>query len=154
MEEPESVSVEHGGHASAGRSDIRRSSGFVISGLTSGHGVFHWFSQSFLVMLPQVQATFGLSEVGIGVIATTREVVSGIVNLPGGVVVDMLRRYWGLVLAVCMGGFGVGWLVMGIAPVYPVLLLGIALIGVFSSTWHLPAMASLSHSFPGRQPLG
>ena len=151
MEDPESVPVEHGGHASAGRSDIRRSSGFVISGLTSGHGVFHWFSQSFLVMLPQVQATFGLSEVGIGVIATTREVVSGIVNLPGGVVVDMLRRYWGLVLAVCMGGFGVGWLVMGIAPVYPVLLLGIALIGVFSSTWHLPAMASLSHHFSHRR---
>ena len=100
MEAPEAVQVEHGGHASAGRSDIRRSSGFVISGLTSGHGVFHWFSQSFLVMLPQVQATFGLSEVGIGAIVTTREVASGIINLPGGVVADMLRRYWGLVLAI------------------------------------------------------
>ena len=133
------------------RGDIRRSGGFVISGLTSGHGVFHWFSQSFLVMLPQVQATFGLSEVGVGAIATVREMVSGIVNLPGGVVVDMLRRYWGLVLAICMGGFGVGWLVMGISPVYPVLLLGMVLIGVFSSTWHLPAMASLSHHFSHRR---
>lgn len=151
MEESEPVSVEYDRHASTGRGDIRRSGGFVISGLTSGHGVFHWFSQSFLVMLPQVQATFGLSEIGIGAIVTTREVVSGIVNLPGGVVVDMLRRYWGLVLAICMGGFGVGWLVMGISPVYPLLLLGMALIGVFSSTWHLPAMASLSHHFSHRR---
>ena len=82
MEESEPISVEQDHHELAGRGDFRRSGGFVITGLTSGHGVFHWFSQSFLVMLPQVQATFGLSEIGIGAIATVREMVSGIVNLP------------------------------------------------------------------------
>ncbi|GIT42638.1 MAG: hypothetical protein Ct9H300mP11_05740 [Chloroflexota bacterium] len=31
----------------------------------------------------------------------------------------MLRRHWGSVLTACMAFFGLGWLIMGIAPVYP-----------------------------------
>ena len=73
--------------------DIRRRGGFIITGLTSGHGVFHWFSQSFIAMLPEVQAAFGLSAVGVGGITSTRELVSGLVTLPGGILADALRRH-------------------------------------------------------------
>ena len=143
MESAQSSTGEH--------RDIRGRRGFIITGLTAGHGVFHWFTQSFLVMLPEVQATFNLSEVGIGAIATTREVVAGMISLPGGVVVDMVRRHWGLVLAVCMGGFGLGWLVMGLSPNYFVLLVGMAIVAGVATIWHLPAMASLSHHFSHRR---
>ena len=50
-----------------------------------------------------------------------------------------------------MAGFGLGWLVMGASPVYGVLLLGMALVSVSTSLWHLPAMASLSHHFSHRR---
>ncbi|MCI0797976.1 MAG: hypothetical protein J4O06_04265, partial [Chloroflexi bacterium] len=80
------------------RRGLRSTAPFILSGLSGGHGVFHWFSQSFFVMLPEVVATFGLSGLQVGAIATTREVVSGIIALPGGVVTDMVRRQWGLVL--------------------------------------------------------
>ena len=102
-------------------------------------------------MLPEVVATFGLSGLQVGTIATTREVVSGIIALPGGVVTDMVRRQWGAVLAGCMALFGLGWLVMGISPVYPVLLLGMALVAASSSIWHLPATAALSLRFSDRR---
>ena len=130
---------------------MRGSAPFILTGLSVGHGIFHWFSQSFFVMLPAVVATFGLSGLQVGAISTTREVVSGIIALPGGVVTDMVRRHWGLVLAGCMGLFGVGWLIMGISPVYPILLLGMGAVAAAASMWHLPAAAALSQRFSDRR---
>jgi predicted MFS family arabinose efflux permease len=138
-------------HVTEERQGLRRTAPFILSALSGGHGIFHWFTQSFFVMLPAVVATFGLSGIQVGAIATTREMVSGIVALPGGVVTDMLRRHWGLVLAGCMALFGVGWLIMGISPVYPVLLVGMAVVAAASSMWHLPATAALSHQFAHRR---
>jgi len=138
-------------HPTEERQGLRRTAPFILSGLSGGHAVFHWFTQSFFVMLPAVVATFGLSGLQVGAIATTREMVSGIIALPGGVVTDMLRRHWGMVLAGCMALFGVGWLIMGISPVYPVLLLGMGVVAAASSMWHLPATAALSHQFAHRK---
>jgi MFS family permease len=135
----------------AARQGMRESAPFILTGLSGGHAVFHWFSQSFFVMLPEVVATFGLSGLQVGAISTTREMVSGIIALPGGVVTDMVRRHWGLVLAVCMALFGLGWLVMGFAPVYPLLLLGMAVVAAAAAMWHLPAAAALSHRFADRR---
>ena len=130
---------------------MRDTAPFILTGLSAGHGIFHWFSQSFFVMLPEVVATFGLNGLQVGAISATREVVSGIIALPGGVVTDMVRRHWGLVLAGCMGLFGVGWLVMGISPVYPVLLVGMAAVAAAAAMWHLPAAAALSQRFADRR---
>ncbi len=130
------------------RPDIRKTGGFILSALSGGHGVFHWFQQSFVVMLPEVQDAFRLSEVAVGAVAATREITSGLVTLPGGFIADRLMRHWGTVLALCMGAFGFGWLLMGLSPVYPLLLAGMAVVGMASSLWHLPATASLSHRFP------
>jgi len=134
-----------------GQRGIRRSSGFILGGLSGGHGVFHWFTQSFLVMLPEVRETFGLAAVQVGAIATTREVVAGGVALPGGVATDLLRRYWGLVLAACMAVFGAGWLIMGSSPTYYWLLAGMGLVAMAAAVWHLPAVAALSQYFAHRR---
>ena len=130
---------------------IRAQKYFIIAGLTSGHGIFHWFTQSFFVLLPEVEQAFGLSKVGVGAITTTREIASGIITLPGGVIADSLKNHWGLILALCMGFFGIGWLIIGQAPVFPLLLVGVAIIAIAASLWHLPAMASLSHHFSHRR---
>ena len=130
------------------RTDIRNSGGFIVSALSGGHGLFHWVDQSLVVMVPEIRDAFNLSEVGIGAIAATERVADGLVSAPAGIATDMHRRRWGLVLAVCMAIFGVGWLVVGAAPVFPVLLIGIALVAVSSSVIHLPAMAALSQLFP------
>ena len=142
----------HAGHTVVERPHgLRGTAPFILSGLSGGHGIFHWFTQSFIVMLPAVLATFGLTGIQVGAISSTREVVSGIIALPGGVVTDMLRRHWGLVMAFCMALFGVGWLVMGLAPIYPVLLVGMGIVAMAASIWHLPATAALSHHFSHRR---
>ncbi len=124
---------------------------FIVPGLAAGHTVFHWIVQSFVVALPEIQAAFQLNSVGVGGILSARELASGLVALPGGVVVDILRRYWGQLLASCLGISAVGCLIMGVSPVYPLLLVGIAVVAVSHSIWHLPASASLSHYFPHRR---
>ena len=104
--------MAHGHHHvpvnTEGQKGVRKGATFIIGGLTSGHGVFHWFTRSFEVMMPEVRDAFGLTGVGVGGLATTRELASGIVSLPGGIITDMLRRYWGWVLATCMALFGLG----------------------------------------------
>ncbi len=159
-----------------GRAGFRRGAAFIIGGLTSGHGVFHWIAQSFIVVLPEVRdLLLGGSVIAVTSIQSTREIVSGVVSLPGGVLTDALRRYWGWVMAVCMALFGVGWLLMAAAgwqapgsawltsqeavgessslnPAgYALLTLGMAIVALAASVWHLPAMAALSAHFSHRR---
>mgnify|MGYP002527793603 FL=1 len=130
---------------------IRDSNGFILSALAGGHTLFHWMIQGFVVLLPEIQATFHLSGVGVGALITTRELASGIVSLPGGFLIDPLRRYWGRLLAVCIGGISLGSLILALSPVYPLLLAGIAIVAISHSIWRLPASASLSYHFSQRR---
>jgi len=141
----------HAEVASTEQTGFRRGAAFVIGGLTGGHGVFHWFTQSFIVMLPEVREFYSLSAVQVGAITATRELISGLIALPGALITDMLHRHWGLILTGCMAIFGLGWLIIGYSPIYPILLLGMALVALSSSVWHLPAIAALSHYFSHRR---
>ena len=123
----------------------------IIPGLTAGHAVFHWCVQSFVVALPEIQSAFHLSGVGVGGILAAREFATAIVRLPGGVAVDVLRNYWGIILAGSLGALALGVLTIGISPIYPLLLVGMVVIAASHSIWHLPAAASLSHHFKERR---
>ena len=123
----------------------------IVPGVAVGHSMFHWILQSFVVALPEIQQAFGLSSVGVGGILSAREFASGLVALPGGVLVDILRKYWGPLLALCLVACSVGCFVIGVSPVYPLLLIGMAVVAISHSIWHLLAAASLSHHYPQRR---
>ena len=46
--------THHHDHAHEEAKGIRTTAQFILTGLSGGHAVFHWFSQSFFVMLPEV----------------------------------------------------------------------------------------------------
>ena len=170
---------DHAAHLSTeGQTGIRKGATFIISGLSGGHGVFHWISQSFIVVLPEVRdLLLGGSTIAATSIQTAREIASGVVSLPGGVLTDALRRHWGWVMATCMALFGVGWLLMAAAgwqmpgatwltaqqtvasgelpPLnvlgYLLLIIGMAIVAIAASVWHLPAIAALSSRFSHRR---
>ena len=123
----------------------------MIPGLASGHATFHWILQSFAVVLPEIQMFFGLNSVGAAGVMSARDLAAGLIALPGGVVVDVLRKYWGILLASCLGLAALGSLVMGVSPVYWLLLIGIGVVAISHSVWHLPASASLSYHFSERR---
>ncbi|MFQ6028861.1 MAG: MFS transporter, partial [Dehalococcoidia bacterium] len=58
---------------------------------------------------------------------------------------------WGALLAGCIGVFSLASLAMGLSPIYPLLLVGMAAVAICHSIWHLPASASLSYHFPERR---
>ena len=123
----------------------------VPPGLSVGHVVYHWIVQSFVVLLPEIQAAFSLSAVGVGGLVSAREIAAGVVALPGGVAADIVRRYWGALLAGCLLASALGAIVMGVSPVYLALLAGIALLAAAHSIWHLAASGSLSYYFARRR---
>ena len=133
--------------------DVRDTSKFMITALAVGHSVFHWILQSFVVVLPEIQSAFQLSAVGAGGILSARELASGAVRLPGGVLSDVLRKHWGLLLAACLLIAGCGSLAIGLSPFYGVLLVGVALVAMAHSLWHLPSSAALSYHLPDKRGL-
>jgi len=116
--------------------------------LAGGHTLYHWVVQGFIVVLPEVQHHFFLNSIGVGLILTVREVSTGLVSLPGGILSDALKQHWAVFLTVCIGGFGAGAILLGVSPAFPLLLVGIAIIAASHSFWHLSAASTLSRSFP------
>ena len=123
----------------------------ILFGLALGHSVFHWIVQSFVVVLPEIQQAFLLNAVGVGGILAARELATGLVKLPAGVVADMLREHWGSLLAACLMASAVGAFLIGVSPGYYLVLIGIVIVAVSHSIWHLPSSASLSYHFRQRR---
>lgn len=116
-----------------------------------GHAVFHFMGQSFAVLLPSIQETFLVTPVQIGALITVREIVSGVVSLPGGIMSDHFGRQRALILTICLVLFALGWLIISFAPVYSVLYLGMLLIAAASAVWHLPSLIELGTRFPDKR---
>lgn len=117
----------------------------ILPGLAVGHAVFHWITQSLVVLLPEVQQAFLLSGVGVGGIMAAREVATGLVKLPAGILVDVLRRFWRALLVICLAGAAGGTILIGSSWAYVMVLLGLSVLALCHSVWHLPASAALSH---------
>lgn len=137
--------------ATQARHQVGRDSSRILAAVTGGHVVSHFLYQGFLVMLPAVRDALGIGPVRVGAIMTAREMASGLISLPAGVICDRLRRHWTTVLATCLIGFGLGWLVVALSTTYSILIAGMVLASMASSIWHLPAMAALSHRFSDRR---
>jgi len=123
----------------------RRSIGLLV-GVTGAHAVSHFLSQAFSVALPTLRDALGIDAVQIGALMAARELAGGLVSLPGGILCDRVSRL-GLVLATTMAGFGLGWVIVALAPTYAWLVAGIILVAISGSLWHLPAMTALSQAF-------
>jgi len=123
----------------------------ILATVTSVHAISHFLSQGFLVALPAIREVLRIGPVEVGGIMAVREIVSGMVSLPAGVICDRLRRYWGTVLAACMIGFGLGWMIVAFSTSFTMLVVGMVLLSVGGAIWHLPAMAALSQCFTERR---
>ncbi len=120
----------------------------ILAVLSAGHGISHWFDHSFPVLLPSITASLRLSNLQVGAIGTAKEVSVGLMNVPAGFVVDMLKVHWGLILTGCLIWIGVAHGLAGISPNYPFLVVMLVLVSVPGALWHLPATAALSQRFP------
>ena len=124
--------------------------GFILTILALGHGVSHWIDQSFPVLLPTIASSLGLGTFQIGIIAYVRQIGFGVGNIPG-LLVDMLRKYWGIMLAGCLIWTSISYILVGASFSYYMLIITIFFASLPGALWHLPAAASLSRRFPDRR---
>lgn len=116
-----------------------------------GHAVFHFLAQSFAVLLPSIQQTFGVTPVQIGALITVREIATGLISLPGGLLSDYVAKRRALLLSGCLVLYAIAWLLIGWAPYFAVLSIGMVLIAAASAVWHLPSLVELGARFPDRR---
>lgn len=119
--------------------------------VTGGHTVIHWYQQIFPVVLPSLKLGLGLSDVQVGYLQSARQLASGALTFPVGVLADSARGRPALILASALGFMGVGCLALGGARGLTGALVGSALIGLGTAAWHSPAMGGLSTRFPERR---
>ncbi|HJX09237.1 MAG TPA: MFS transporter [Candidatus Binatia bacterium] len=123
----------------------------LLAVVTGGHFGIHWFQQLFPVVLPSLKARLGLSDVQVGALSSARQLINGAMDLPCGILADSLARRRAPLLASALLAMGVGYSLMGLIPVFALLLFASGLIGLGTSLWHPAAAASLSNSFPERR---
>jgi FSR family fosmidomycin resistance protein-like MFS transporter len=120
-------------------------------GLSAGHGIKHFGQGALLIMIPSIRATLGLSDVAIGGISSAQSISSGIANIPAGILTDMFRKQVAWILFASMIMVGAGYVLIGISPVYWVLLVGVVIVGFGTSMWHAPAFGTLAARYPKRR---
>jgi len=120
--------------------------------ITAGHALTHWYPGTFYLLLPVIGKELGLSYVQLGSILTTQAVCGALSNIPGGVIVDLVRRK-GLLMALSLFWIGAPYLLMGLSYDYWLLLTCAALVGIGNNLWHPTAIPLLAQRFPERKGL-
>ena len=123
----------------------------LLSVITGGHFVIHWFQQLFPVVVPSIKAGLGLNDVQVGALTSARQLVQGTLDFPVGMFADAMVKYRAVFLAAALFSMGVGYVLMGISSAFILCLCGAGLIGLGTALWHPPAAASLSTRFPERR---
>lgn len=125
--------------------------GFILGNMSLAHGASHAADQGLPVLMPTISVSLGMSDFQVSVLWAVRFAGAGIVNLGGGLVVDMLKRHWGLMLTGCMALAGVAFAITGVVPNYKLLVALVLLASIPGALWHLPSSAALSQIFPDRR---
>ena len=137
--------------ASKSQDNRRHRRGFILGSLSIGHGLAHLYDLGLFAVMPAIASSFGLSNFRVAAMHGLRLGASGVVNLGGGPVVDMLKRQWGLVLIGCMLWFAVSHTLIGASPNFGFLIIAVTIASMPGPLWHLPSSAALSQRFPDRR---
>ena len=126
---------------------------FLLVSLALGHTLMHCFQQGWYIILPSVKQTFGLSEIQYGGIESIRSASSTVVQIPSGMVSDILRKQWVIIVVSALLGVGVSYVILGLAPSYGSVLLAAIIVGISIAVWHPPALSVLSARLAERRGL-
>jgi MFS family permease len=131
--------------------DVKTNRNFILTIVSIGHGIAHWYGESFPVMLPFIQTTMGFTNVQYGLLGTIQGISSGLVNIPGGIIADRFRQYWGHILTLCMFFIALSYAMLGASFNYYIMIIVVIVVIIPGTIWHLPAAAAISQMFPDKR---
>lgn len=120
--------------------------------ISAGHGLTHWYTATFYLLLPLIGKELGLTYTEIGLIMTVQHLAGAISNLPGGMLVDTVGRK-GYLLAASLFWVGFPYALMSLTHNFWMLLACVTLVGIGNNLWHPAAIPTLAHSYPARKGL-
>jgi len=120
--------------------------------ISAGHGLTHWYTATFFLLLPLIGKELGLSYTEIGLIMTVQHAVGAVSNLPGGMIVDMIGKM-GYLMAASLFWVGFPYALMSLTDSYWMLLVCVTLVGIGNNIWHPAAISALAHRYPDRKGL-
>ena len=141
-------------HLGSSQPGYRRGGPFILTNLSIGHGFTHWYGQSIVVLLPVIQNALGFTNFQFGSLIAILSISGGIANIPAGLVVDIFRRRWGLMLTLCMALAAVAYGLVAASSDFVKLALVFFLLPLPGTVWHMPAIAAISQRFPRRRGFG
>jgi MFS family permease len=121
-----------------------------LIGICVGHAVTHWYPGAFVVMLPYFAADLGLTLTQVGVLVGLRSITATLINLPGGMIVDVIGRRT-LVMLLAIAWAGIPYLLLGLTTNFFVIATFMAIVGVGNLLYHPAALSALSELYPSRR---
>lgn len=125
----------------------------LLVALAGGHAMKHVFVSGLFVLLPEIKASLGLSNAGLGVIATARSLSGGLANAPAGFLADRYRRHFSPMLAGMLVYIAVFQLALSRSVGLIDAAIYAAALAVAFTAWHPPAIGVLSQVFSDRRGL-
>ncbi len=120
-------------------------------GVIGSHVLQHMYGHGFFVLLTAMYSTLGLNPVSAGLVGTVRSLGSGTASTLGGVLIDRFQHRRLAILYLSMGTMGLGYLLVGLAPTYILILVALAFTAGAGSIWHPAARSLLSQIYPQRR---
>jgi sugar phosphate permease len=120
--------------------------------ISLGHGLTHWYTATFYLLLPLIGKELGLSYTEIGLIMTIQHLAGAISNIPGGILVDTVGKK-GYLMAASLFWVGFPYALMSLTHNFWMLLVCVTLVGIGNNLWHPAAIPTLAYRYPERKGL-
>jgi MFS family permease len=124
----------------------------TLVAVSLGHTVTDWFPNSLFIILPYLATDLGLTYSQVGVLMGWNYFTSFFVNLPGGLIVDLVGKT-GTLLGLAVALTGLPYALLGFSTSYTMALLCITFVGIGSNLWHPAALSFLARRYPERKGL-
>lgn len=118
--------------------------------ITLGHTFTHWCPATFYFLLPFLVRELNLTYSQAGFLITIRAAANFVVNVPSGMLVDLIGRR-GLLMALALIWTGIPYFFVGFSYNYFWVALFLAFVGVGNYLWHPAAISTLSEKYPERK---
>ena len=120
--------------------------------ISLGHGLTHWYTATFYLLLPLIGRELGLSYTEIGLIMTIQHLAGAVSNIPGGMLVDTVGKK-GYLMAASLFWVGFPYALMSLTHNFWMLLVCVTLVGIGNNLWHPAAIPTLALRYPERKGL-
>jgi MFS family permease len=122
----------------------------TLVAVSLGHGITDWYQNSIFIILPYLSRDLGLTYSQVGILMGWNYFTSFFVNLPGGLIVDMVGRT-GLLLGLAVAITGLPYFLLGFSTSYVMAVVIITFVGIGINLWHPAALSFLARRYSDRK---